>query len=633
MAMVPSSRSLPAECLVTGIFEKRRHSRLGKSKLSTLGAVRAGVRLGAVTSKWERRWFCLTASGELQWHSADGDQTLVQVADSCIIFNALITSSKDLLETEVGAEINEVSGQYYLLIATATRRLTLRTDSSAERDRWAEHLAAIARPGGQPAKVLDLPKPPSNVSAEPELVFASAPMRWDSERNGGQMVISADNFRDMCARHPTLASPRTVSDIYHGLVTNDQPFDAMLTFDRFECYVNYLAKSQTEAPAFGALKTSLGLPAGVLLIRTEELVQSTTKNLPVNNGTLFLTDTHLIHQAWDSDLPLNIISLACIKEVKEVAASGILSIADTLVLIGVDVLQVRRHEISGKYHMEDAVPYHGVDYRLQFSVIKDMLLASGGGGGRRGLWLDILSEMILAHKISTSFDPSLHAASKLPRFAAGTLVQARAIFRTSGFYSRALLLCTNHPDAGRQWVESVSTSLFPVIPAEGGTVEELSPEIAPGASVSADPVNVMPIEALEESHSSALSLVGHQASPSEQTALAKTAVVDDVTQPKIAAQSLNEKASRTLDKRMSAKVDNTKAIIYAPGFNDLRRTAASLMVLFVILILSAFTSTPHSVVQSNHGPPDEFASRLQILRVSPSALFSGILAIVVLRRW
>ena len=593
---------------------------MGKSKLSTLGAVRAGARLGAVTSKWERRWFCLTASGELQWHSADGDQTVLEAADSCIVFNALVTSSKDLLETEVGAEINDVSGQYYLLIATATRRLTLRTDSSAERDRWAAHLAEIARPGGLPIKFSDLPKPPTNVSAEPEMIFALAPMHWDSERDGGQMVISAEDFKDMSARHPMLASPSTVSDIYHGLVTNDQTPDAMLSFDRFQCYVSYLTKSQTEAPAFGAIKTSLDLPAEVLLIRTEELVQSTTKNLPVNNGTLYLTDTHLIHQAWDLDLPLNMITLACIKEVKEVAASGLLSLSDTLVLIGVDVLQVRRHEVSGKYHMEDAVQYHNVDYRLQFSVIKDMLLASGGGGGRRGLWLDILSEMVLAHRISKSFDPSLHAASKLPRFVAGTLVQARAIFRTSGFYSRALLTCTNDPEAGKQWVDSASSSIFPVMLSGYGTVEELSPESTSDASVSAELVHATPTVAPTEDSGSNPSLATYQTSPGAEMAPITTAVADKAVQQR-----------KTPNKKLSANAETFKTLFRAPGFHNLCRTAASLVVLFTIF---TFNSIPLTTGPSApDGAHDAFPSQLQILRVSPSLLLSGVLAIAALRRW
>jgi hypothetical protein len=563
------------------------------------------------------------ASGELQWHSADGDEATAEAADSCIVLNALVTSSKALLATEVGAEINETSGQYYLLVATATRRLTLRTDSSAERDRWAAHLAAIAHPGGLPVTISDFPNLPTSIADESELVFALAPMRWASKGNGGQMVVSLEDFRGMCARYPMLACPSTVSEIYHGLVADDQNADAMLTFDRLVRYLGYLAKSQTEAPAFVAMKFSLGLPSDVPLVRIEEIVQSTTKGLPVNNGTLYLTDTHLIHQAWDLELPLNLIPLASIETVEEVVASGILSVSDTLVLIGVDVLQIRRNITSGKYAIEDAVSHHGVGYRLQFSVLKDMLLASGGGGGRRGLWLDLLSEMALAHRVAVSCNPNLHAASKLPRFVAGTLVQARAIFRTSGYYSRDLLICTSHPDAGRRWVESASSSLSPTVivgKSTCDTTEEL-PHYAPDLSVpEVSPGGASDLGAPEAGLSPEAPLVAHQAAPVTLVAPAAVVVPAAGTEPTRIP--------------LRAKPDPSKSLRHAPDFHNLCRTAASLVVLFAVFTLPAcFSLTLSTIPGICDGASGTSTGLLKVLRVSPATLLLSVLAIAGLRQW
>lgn len=47
---------------------------------------------------------------------------------------------------------------------------------------------------------------------------------------------------------------------------------------------------------FDAIKTVLRLGANEPLVRTEEMVQSNTANLPISNGTLFLTDRYLLHQ-------------------------------------------------------------------------------------------------------------------------------------------------------------------------------------------------------------------------------------------------------------------------------------------------------------------------------------------------
>lgn len=64
-------------------------------------------------------------------------------------------------------------------------------------------------------------------------------------------------------------------------------------------YVKSLAKSLAESPSsFQGLRGTLGLLNGnEPLIRTEELVACTSEQFPISNGTLYLTDRHLIHQA------------------------------------------------------------------------------------------------------------------------------------------------------------------------------------------------------------------------------------------------------------------------------------------------------------------------------------------------
>lgn len=52
---------------------------------------------------------------------------------------------------------------------------------------------------------------------------------------------------------------------------------------------------------FDAIKTMLRLGTTEPLVRTEEMVQSNTANLPISNGTLFLTDRYLCHQVCSSN--------------------------------------------------------------------------------------------------------------------------------------------------------------------------------------------------------------------------------------------------------------------------------------------------------------------------------------------
>lgn len=58
----------------------------------------------------------------------------------------------------------------------------------------------------------------------------------------------------------------------------------------------------------------------------------------------------------------------------------------------------------------------------------------------RGLWLDLLTEMFHAHSIigeSVAAQPD-----RVPEFAALNLVRSRAVFKSSGHYSKDLLVCT-----------------------------------------------------------------------------------------------------------------------------------------------------------------------------------------------
>lgn len=80
------------------------------------------------------------------------------------------------------------------------------------------------------------------------------------------------------------------------------------------------------------------------------------------------------------------IPLASIKAVEESSSSSLINLKDSLTLVGVDVFEVNlRVECEGD-PMKSVKPQKGVSYRMQFSVLKDMLVSSGEErehGGRR----------------------------------------------------------------------------------------------------------------------------------------------------------------------------------------------------------------------------------------------------------
>jgi hypothetical protein len=91
-----AAAACPAGCIAQGFLERRLHSKLSFNKLSKSRAVRAGVRLGAVTAKYERRWFSLMDSGELQWQEGHSDADGA-AKESCTILNAHVTAAKEFL--------------------------------------------------------------------------------------------------------------------------------------------------------------------------------------------------------------------------------------------------------------------------------------------------------------------------------------------------------------------------------------------------------------------------------------------------------------------------------------------------------------------------------------------------------
>jgi hypothetical protein len=188
--------------------------------------------MGAVSARWERRWFVLLSSGELKWNAVD--ETDIQER-SCLIVNAHISSSKSLIAEEIG-EFDDTASPYYLLITTATRRLTVRTSSSAERDRWLAHLTTVASQPRDPGQF--------KLAENPEMVFALAPMQW----NGSLFAqcVPRPAFRALCERYEILADASTVDSVFDGLVAEQNHPNPSVVFDRFLLYVKGLTKSLTE---------------------------------------------------------------------------------------------------------------------------------------------------------------------------------------------------------------------------------------------------------------------------------------------------------------------------------------------------------------------------------------------------
>jgi hypothetical protein len=119
---------------------------------------------------------------------------------------------------------------------------------------------------------------------------------WHVNSKGhGGMAISRSSFRSLCEHYDLLSDSLTVESIYDGLVADAE----VLSYERFHRYVKSLAKGLATdfPPGFQVLRGTLGLHSGnEPLIRTEELVACTSEQFPLSNGTLYLTDRHLIHQ-------------------------------------------------------------------------------------------------------------------------------------------------------------------------------------------------------------------------------------------------------------------------------------------------------------------------------------------------
>ncbi len=119
----------------------------------------------------------LCSNGELRWYGVD--ETEGTTGDSCTIMNAFISPLKSSLFEEIG-DFNEDVAPFYIFIGTATRRITLRTDSNAERDRWIAHLSAVSSAArNKPSEVAAKTPIPQlkKILDDTEEIFANSPQR------------------------------------------------------------------------------------------------------------------------------------------------------------------------------------------------------------------------------------------------------------------------------------------------------------------------------------------------------------------------------------------------------------------------------------------------------------------------
>jgi len=598
--MVPT---IPPGAVVSGVFEKRQHSRIGTSKISATSAARLSVKYGAVAPKYEKNWVCLFDSGELQWNAIDDAEVVHSVGESCLVVNAFPTCEKKFLVEEVGEYDEDTAPYFYLLIATATRRLTLRTVSRTERDHWMGCLCKVVRD----VAGLPLPSPDVSLVASAEMIFALAPMRWSiSLRGRGQMTISRASFQVICERYDILAHSLTVDRVYDGLVTDHGHADEGLSFDRFLRYTRGLSKCSS-SDGFDAIKNIFGgALSDALLVRTEELVQCKTANFSIANGTLYLTENFLLHQAWNLE-KINVVPIASVKGVVEACGEGLLlQLSDSLVLMGADVYEIDTASFGAGLNnpLESSSLHKNIAYKIQFSVLKDMLVSSSKEseqGGRRGLWLDLLTEMVGAHHMSKQIGSreSRPGTSKLPTFAALNLVRSRAIFRASGCFSKDLFLCSSESPAALNIVELFSKSNPEDIQALANSVSL-------------------------EARSSSFSQGGCQT------------VLQDAQQNVV----VNEKAATEPSKELATEFSGNKAIdqlmpdnppkkkilkMPAPvhavhsrsGFTQWRRTALSLLGFSATLLLTA--------PRAGHGEQAAAGTGV-VLQLSPVAAFFSIAA-------
>ena len=608
----PLSPAVPEGCVLHGLFDKRQHSKLSTNRISRTRAVRGAVKLGAVTAKYDRRWFCLLDTGVLQWNGEDALETDV---DSCSVLRALVSSSKELLLGEVGFDFDENAAPFYILVATATRRLTLRMESSAERDRWHSKLAELAGSSWEGS----LGQPQVKLVSDAETIFALAPMHWSANpRRGGQgqMIIGRTAFRALCEKHSLLGDPFTVDSIFDGLIEVQSHADG-LTFDRFLNYVKTLVKSTSDPPpSFELIKLSLKLNPGEPLVRTEELVQSQTPSLLLSNGTLFLTDRFLVHQAWNLET-IHVIPLDTIKKVEGGSSSALLSLNDTLVLVGVDVFAVNMVSSTAEDPLTSSVPQRDVRYTMQFSVLKDMLLSSGEEkehGGRRGLWADLLTEFAHGHAIVKTM---AHAPSALhlPSFVAVNMVRSRAVFRSSGHYSKDLLMCTNHAAGDELSVKVISGFVGqaprPVsVPLFWVTSQAKQPLAAP-AEASVSPAATP--TAVAASHPN--SRVG--GAPA-----AAAAATTAPSRPPVAPLSRARRAATTT-------TDSSSAIqLSGSGYIELWRVALSLVAIAAALAFSA----PRKILDGESYSSTCASEPLHVLTLSPAPAAACAVAVFLLRR-
>lgn len=200
------------------------------------------------------------------------------------------------------------------------------------------------------------------------------------------------------------------------------------------------------------------------------------------------------------------IPLKSIKSVGETTSSGMLSISDTLELVGVDVHEIT--SVDKEEPIESSEPRRDVCYQLQFSRFKDMILSSGeerDQGGRRGLWMDLLREFSHAYSISNKFAES-PSALLLPDFVAMNLVHSRAVFRSSGHFSKSLLLCTGFV-GNNQAAQRIVTSFLERKPSKlvVSDVKRTSEAAFPAAFSTGNEMGITDVEKAERSSTARIS--------------------------------------------------------------------------------------------------------------------------------
>lgn len=300
------------------------------------------------------------------------------------------------------------------------------------------------------------------------------------------------------------------------------------------------------------------------------------------------------------------VPIASVQGVEEACGEGLLQLSDSLVLLGANVHELNTASLAEGFNPSTSPPQHqNIPYRIQFSVLKDMLVSSSKEseqGGRRGLWLDLLTEMIRAHRVSADMQSQDNrpGAKTLPMFAAMNLVRSRAIFRASGHFSKDLFLCSSTDVAAKQIVDDLSKS-DPEIDRPSD-VETFSAKQLSSPSEEPPKINV--------AHSTEGSAQDFLPKPQSTLALASTLVEPSVISPPNRSYTFKEQPGEVL---VSSDLPT--------GHSEWRRAALSLLFLFVSMTFMTSTTNQET----------DPASHATVLQLSPTFALLSMAGIFSLR--